>query len=155
MSAPGESILDNAVLPTIDLSTVDLTSIPVDYTCMTTHGPCVGSDDVITISGTPNASPGYITTPAIDWSDITTNINWNQGTSNIMELRGKDADLRINGVSLTETLQGIQDRLAILRPNPELESRWQQLRDLREQYQALEQELQEKEQAWAALQQAG
>ena len=124
----------------------------LDPTAMTTMISTGAAEDLITItSGGTGPQHGYYTSTSL-WetaSDLTL------GGSNKLDLHGEDADIRINGVSLTETLQGIQDRLAMLRPNPELESRWQQLRDLRDQYQTLERELQEKEQAWAALQQHG
>ena len=84
-----------------------------------------------------------------------TNGNWPQSWTQPapkLTLNGQDADIEINGVSLTETLKGLQDRLNILRPNADLESRWEQLRDLRQQYQRLEAELLEKERAWAMLQ---
>ena len=68
-----------------------------------------------------------------------------------IELRGDKADVVINGVSLKETLEGIQDRLNILRPNAELESDWNELRKLGKQYRRLEAELLEKQQMWSTL----
>jgi hypothetical protein len=156
MSAPGDSILDTRVLPTVDLSDLDFSNVSVDFSNMSSHISGGAMDDIITISAYPNVSPGLMTSTAIDWNSM--NLASSLGdvrVSNTLDLRGDNADIRINGVSLAETLQGIQDRLAILNPNPDLESRWQQLRDLREQYVSLERELQEKEQAWAALQQRG
>ena len=156
MSAPGDSILNTQAIPTVTLSDLDFSNISVEFSTMASPLSGGAIDDVITISGTPNASPGYITSTAIDWNSM--NLASSLGDvrfSNTLDLRGDDADIRLNGVSLVETLKGIQDRLAILRPNADLESRWQQLRDLREQYETLERELQEKEQAWAALQQRG
>jgi hypothetical protein len=148
-----DSIMDTQPLPTIDLSDLNLDQVYLDT--MNTSLPSGSLDDVITITASPNLGPSLMTSTTIDWGSIN-DISWSQTRhSGTLDLTGDDADIRINGVSLTETLQGIQDRLAILRPNSELESRWQQLRDLREQYQALERELQEKEQAWAALQQRG
>jgi hypothetical protein len=68
-----------------------------------------------------------------------------------MELRGEQADIVMNGVSLNDTLKLIQDRLCMLRPNRELEAEWDQLRDLGEQYRKLENQLMEKQQAWDIL----
>jgi hypothetical protein len=70
-----------------------------------------------------------------------------------ISLRGDNADIEINGVSLAETLQGIQDRLAILRPNEELEEKWENLRGLRKAYLELEAEIKEKEKMWNSLKQ--
>jgi hypothetical protein len=68
-----------------------------------------------------------------------------------IELRGDKADVVINGVSLKETLEGIQDRLDILRPNPALEAEWDQLQELGEQYRRLEAQLLEKQRMWSTL----
>ena len=72
-----------------------------------------------------------------------------------LELKGDQADVVINGVSLTETLQLIQDRLNMLRPNTALEAEWDQLRELGEQYRRLEAELKEKQRAWEILKKQG
>ena len=55
------------------------------------------------------------------------------------------ADIKIGGKSLCEAIEKIEERLGILKPNPELESRWDQLRELRKQYIELEKDLLEKE----------
>ena len=68
-----------------------------------------------------------------------------------MELRGDQADIVINGVSLNSTLQFIQDRLNMLQPNREVEQEWDQLRELGEQYRKLEKQLIEKQKAWDIL----
>ena len=68
-----------------------------------------------------------------------------------MELRGEQADIVINGVSLNDTLRSIQDRLNMLRPNTELEADWDQRRSIGEQYRELEKQLNEKQRAWDLL----
>lgn len=72
-----------------------------------------------------------------------------------LELKGDQADVVINGVSLTETLKGIQDRLNMLRPNTALEAEWDQLQELGQQYRRLEAELLEKQRAWEILKKQG
>ena len=66
-------------------------------------------------------------------------------------LEGDDADIKINGESLMKTLQGLEQRLNILRPNPELEAEWDQLRELGDRYRQLETELMEKQKMWNKL----
>jgi hypothetical protein len=61
------------------------------------------------------------------------------------------ADIHINGESLMKTLQGLEQRLNILRPNTELEAEWDQLRELGDQYRQLETELMEKQKMWNKL----
>jgi hypothetical protein len=86
-----------------------------------------------------------------DSSSSNTIANITSQPSGQLELRGEKADVVINGVSLKETLKGIQDRLNILHPNAELESDWNELRKLGEQYRKLEAELLEKQQMWSTL----
>ena len=62
-----------------------------------------------------------------------------------------EGEVTIKGKSLTTTLDKIEERLAILHPNPELEDRWKELQSLREAYVELEQEIIEKERVWAIL----
>jgi len=99
------------------------------------------SDTVYTITG------GGID-PQITWNNA-----WTTAPSGRMELRGQDADLVINGRSLVQSLDAIEQRLAILRPNPELEAQWQQLRELGDRYRELEKELLQKNRMWEILQQ--
>ena len=72
-------------------------------------------------------------------------------TNGTLELQGKGADVRINGVSLTGVLKNIEERLNILRPNTELETEWHQLKELGDQYRQLEAELKEKSKMWGKL----
>jgi hypothetical protein len=60
-------------------------------------------------------------------------------------------DIKIAGRSLTEAIDKIEERLGILHPNTELEDRWEQLKELRKQYQELEKDLLEKEKMWKIL----
>ena len=84
-------------------------------------------------------------------SNWSTNNTLNVPTSGRMELRGNQADIVINGVSLNDTLRSIQDRLNMLQPNRELEADWDQLRAIGEQYRELEKQLMEKQRAWDLL----
>ena len=87
------------------------------------------------------------------WSDTisVSDLTFNQPRSATIELNGEDADIRVNGESLMDTLRGIQDRLNILRPNPELEAEWDELRELGEQYRKLEAQFAEKSKVWSTL----
>ena len=68
-----------------------------------------------------------------------------------LELKGKHADIEINGESLMSMIRGIEQRLNIMRPNQELEAEWDQLRELGEQYRALEKKLNEQGEMWNTL----
>lgn len=62
-----------------------------------------------------------------------------------------EGDIKIKGVNLTERLDDIEKRLGILRPNNDLEGRWEKLKELGEEYRKLEKEILEKEQVWDLL----
>ena len=71
--------------------------------------------------------------------------------SGTIEIRGKDADIKINGKSMVTWMEAVEERLNILTPNPELEKDWDELQELGERYRALEKQCKEKAQMWAAL----
>lgn len=62
-----------------------------------------------------------------------------------------EGDLKVKGKSLSEAIENIEKRLAILHPNKELEERWEQLKALGEQYRELERDILEKENIWDIL----
>lgn len=72
-------------------------------------------------------------------------------TSGKLSLNGKDADIEINGESLVAMLKRIEERLNLLSINPELESEWEELRELGNQYRELEQRIKHKQETWAKL----
>lgn len=94
-----------------------------------------------------NYVPGTISTNTVTWAQPGAVFE----PGGTLELSGKQADLVINGVSLSDTLKGIQDRLNMLQPNQELEAEWDQLHELGKQYRKLEAELLEKQRAWDIL----
>lgn len=59
-----------------------------------------------------------------------------------------EGDIVIKGKSITDRLETIEKRLAILHPNPELEGKWGQLKALGDEYRKLEQEIIEKQNMW-------
>ena len=68
-----------------------------------------------------------------------------------MELKGDSADLTINGKSLKDWMEKVEERLNILTPNPELEKEWDELRRLGERYRKLEKKCKEKAEVWNKL----
>ena len=62
-----------------------------------------------------------------------------------------EGEITIKGKNLTDMLEKIEERLAILHPNPELEDKWDELKELGKRYKELEQEIIEKEKVWAIL----
>lgn len=129
------------------------------------------NNTTITISDAFSAEPSIytidpntltaITTHGYGSSGILGNINdtitlgdYNWTTHNTLDVKGDanfDGDLIIKGKSLAQTLENIEDKLAILRPNDALEEKWEQLRELRRQYMELEKDIIEKERIWEIL----
>ena len=60
-------------------------------------------------------------------------------------------EVTIRGVKLDERLNAIEERLGILRPNNDLEGKWEKLKALGDEYRKLEQEILEGEKIWATL----
>jgi hypothetical protein len=75
----------------------------------------------------------------------------NYNPSSKISLSGEKADIEINGWSLVDTIKKIEERLNILTPNSKMEKEWDQLRELGEQYRALEKKLLEQSEMWAKL----
>ena len=73
------------------------------------------------------------------------------GADGRMELKGDSADLTINGKSLKNWMEKVEERLNILTPNPELEKEWDELRRLGERYRKLEKKCKEKAEVWNKL----
>jgi hypothetical protein len=78
-----------------------------------------------------------------------TNLNGSQ-----LSIKGDadiDGDLIVKGKSILTSLEKIEERLAIYKSNPELEEKWDELRDLANKYKELEKEIIEKEKMWDIL----
>lgn len=108
-----------------------------------------GGSSVPTITIAPNTStPGTILTTGI--GDLT----WAQQSQSSLQVNGDanfEGDVKIKGKSLVDALEKIEEKLAILRPNEELEEKWDELRELRNRYKELEKEIIEKEKMWDIL----
>lgn len=106
-----------------------------------------------TLTGTTYTPPTYTITngTSVMWQDTLT-LGSNQ--KNQLDVKGDanfEGDIKIQGVSLKETLENIEKRLAILHPNMELEEKWENLKGLRQAYMELEAEILEKEKIWKIL----
>ena len=86
--------------------------------------------------------------------DSTYNIRNNTTSGGTLQVKGDaefEGDVKLKGKSINKTLEKIEERLAILHPNTELEEKWERLRGLRKMYMELEQEIIEKEKMWDIL----
>lgn len=111
---------------------------------------------------TANVAPGTTSTWSVRGGGTSTNYLWNDknltaGITSIqstLQVNGDadfDGDIRIQGQSITDTINKINERLAILVPNDKLEKNWPELAELRQRYVELERELLEKQRTFDIL----
>lgn len=62
-----------------------------------------------------------------------------------------ECDIEIGETSLKDFMTNIEQRLALLIPNPKLEKEWQELKDLGDKYRKLEKDIKEKMKTWEIL----
>jgi len=119
----------------------------------------VGSSDTMTTGGlywgNLNGTSGQVLTTtglgASTWATVSANPDLHGNTLSVKGNAEFDGDIKIKGKSLGDSLERIEERLAILRPNDELEEKWENLRALRNAYKELEAEIIEKEAMWSIL----
>ena len=144
--SPSYSSMDYGAIPTISSLDLSLGSITVSGAAGST------ASNTYTIGGSGSHANAM-------WTTGTTSIgaNWNDvtaahiGQSGKLTLKGEDADIDINGKSMTAWMEKVEERLNILTPNPELEKEWDELRRLGERYRKLEKKCKEKAKMWDKL----
>jgi hypothetical protein len=117
---------------------------PYTYGNVTITTPPMGQTGYIyTSSGTNGtwANPGY----------ATNNVAATLQQSGTLELRGDNADVKINGVSLSDTLTGIQEMLGIVVPIHELEAEFEELQQAGKEYRRLLKKFREQKAVWDTL----
>jgi hypothetical protein len=91
-----------------------------------------------------------VTNNSVNWQSIDNN----SFQDSKLRVRGTaifESDVIIKGRSLDDTLAKIEERLAILRSNPELEDKWHELKELGDKYRVLEAEIIAKQKMWDIL----
>lgn len=119
----------------------------------------INSTDYLNVSIAPlnpsnSVSNPYVyttNTGASEWITVSSGITNPYKTLDITGDANITGDLTIKGKKILDVLENIEDRLAILHPNEELEEKWENLRGLRKAYMELEQEILEKEKIWKIL----
>jgi hypothetical protein len=74
--------------------------------------------------------------------------SWAMGSSKV---KITDSDIEIEGLSLKRTLQTINERLAVMVPNPALEKEFEELKKCGDEYRRLEREFAEQLKMWNTL----
>jgi hypothetical protein len=95
---------------------------------------------------TYTGAPGTLTSAGGNWT------TYNQPSIMKVECDAEfKGEVTIKGVKLDDRLTAIEERLGILRPNNDLEGKWEKLKALGEEYRKLEQEILAGESIWATL----
>ena len=98
-------------------------------------------------------NPTYTATP-YTVSNTTTGWTTYNNAAQVLKVSGNaefEGDVKIKGVSLDDRLTAIEERLGILRPNNDLEGKWEKLKALGDEYRRLEKEILEGENIWDML----
>lgn len=146
------SDLDSMLMTSADTLTMGSISIGNGRTGYTI-GPGTHSN-VTWTTGTNTSAIGQqvytIGSNANPYSDISA-IGGLHTQSGKLSLNGEKADIDINGKSMLQWMQKVEERLNILTPNSELEKEWDDLRKLGERYRKLEKKCKEKAEMWKKL----
>jgi hypothetical protein len=120
------------------------------YTVTTTDNTSSGSL-YWGMNGTSGSAGQVLTSNGTNTSWITADPSLKGASLKVKGDADFDGEVTIKGKSLTDMFEKIEERLAILHPNPELEDRWDELKELGKRYKELEQEIIEKERVWNIL----
>jgi hypothetical protein len=123
---------------TADTYTVDLMNIS---STGDTWDPYYGAVPPVTITN--------LNGPSTTW---TLSDSWqNSPPSGKITLDGDNADIEINGRSVMQILDGLEQRLGLLKCREDLEADWSELKALGDQYRAMVKSIEEKTLMWNTL----
>lgn len=137
---------------TINQSMIGSDPIDTSYTVTTTNNTS-GSGLYWGLNGT-SAMPGQVLTSngtSTQWATITSDPSLKGASLSVKGDADFEGEVTFKGKSLTDMFEKIEQRLAILHPNPELENKWDELKELAKRYKELEAEIIEKEKVWNIL----
>lgn len=145
-TSPLSTSLNTSMFPSATLGTASSISSGGSGATLTTSGTGGLMWGNVGTPYTYTVAPGTLTSAGGNWT------TYNQPT--ILKVEG-DAEFKgevtIRGVKLDDRLTAIEERLGILRPNNDLEGKWDKLKALGEEYRKLEKEILEGEDIWATL----
>lgn len=107
-----------------------------------------------TVANVSLTNGGYtLTTGNTGSISLNNSINYATGSTWAMSSKVKitDSDIEIEGLSLKRTLQTINERLAVMVPNPALEKEFEELKKCGDEYRRLEREFAEQLKMWNTL----
>jgi len=112
------------------------------------------SRNTISLTGSPftfSNTAGHVWTTTGTGSSPYTINPYTMNQSGKVHITGENADLVIGEKSMRDWMERVEERLNILTPNTELETEWEELKSLGEQYRRLEQHIKDKQATWDRL----
>lgn len=138
---PSYSSSTYGAIPSITMADLTLGNIALSSGTGTTYTLGAGGSHANAV-WTTTAAPG-------------TGLNWSAvgavQPSATISLKGKDADIDIDGKSLVKWMEAMEERMNWMRPNPELEKEWDELKELGDRYRKLEAQCRDKAAMWNKL----
>ena len=119
------------------MKTNQLENISVDNDWLVYSG---AGDQSAWTSGAADVNPIWNVGSSTGYTYTNTNLT-DLNTSGKISIKGENADLDINGVSLKDFMARVEQRLAILTPDTRLEEEWSELKALGDRYRELEKEI--------------
>ena len=124
---------------------------PLSPTPTYTIGTIGSPGQVLTSTGTGSLNWSNLNGTSTSWNTISADPNLQGRTLQVNGDADITGELTVQGVKLSDRLDKIDERLAILHPNEKLEKKWDELKELGRRYRELEAEIIEKERVWAIL----
>jgi hypothetical protein len=149
-----DTMMSSAIMASDSIDTITLTGTSSSPTYTISSPGNVSGGLYWGLNGT-SANPGQVLTSNgtnTGWANITLAEPDIKGAT--LKVNGNadfDGEVTIKGKNLTDMLEKIEERLAILHPNEKLEDKWDELKELGKRYKELEAEIIEKEKIWAIL----
>lgn len=137
--SPLSTSLNSSMYPSATLGTVSSIGTTGATLTTTTNGLLWNNPTY-----TATASPYTISAGTTTWNN----------QPQVLKVSGDaefEGDIKIKGVSMSDRLDAIEERLGILRPNNDLEGKWEKLKKLGEEYRKMEREILEGESIWDTL----
>jgi hypothetical protein len=109
----------------------------------------IGNIDTITLDSSTWNTGSITAANTLSWQQDYSINSWTNDPGVNINSDGitmkQESDLKIGNRSLKDFMDKVEDQLAILRPAPELEEKWDKLKELRRQYEECKQDILEKE----------
>jgi len=138
--SPSYSSVDYGAIPSISMADVTLGNIAFSSGTSSTYTLGAGGSHANAVWTTTGTTTGH------NWSAIGA-----VQPSATISLKGKNADIDIDGKSLVKWMEAMEERMNWMQPNPELEKEWDELKELGDQYRKLEAQCRDKAAMWDKL----